>query len=60
MQSHMAKGVDAGEVKNWGNHHNLPQGVGRNINMNWEVKKLLVLKTTNLFGIVALFLLQDE
>ena len=38
----MAKGVDAGAVKNRGH---LPQGVGRNIRISWEVKKFLDLKT---------------
>lgn len=28
-QSHMAKGMKAGEVKNLGHHHNLAQGVGK-------------------------------
>lgn len=45
-----AKGVDAGEVKNWDHHACLPQGtsVGRNISISWKVKKSLALKTRSL------------
>lgn len=38
----------AGAVKNWGRHCHLPQGVGRNIRISWEVKKFLDLKTISL------------
>lgn len=44
-QSVMARGMNAGEGKNWGHHYNLAQGVRRNKRINWELKKLLVLKT---------------
>lgn len=44
-QSHMARGMNAGEVKNWGCRNNLAQGVHVNKRINWELKKLLVLKT---------------
>ena len=44
----MAKGVDAGAVENQGNHCHLPQGVGRNMRISWDVKKFLDLKTISL------------